>query len=43
MKLTKFSLKFKGGVISVMAFNKMEGKILAKAEAIKRGWDYEVL
>lgn len=43
MKLTKFSFRFKGGVISVMAFNKMEGKILAQAEAIKRGWDYEVL
>lgn len=43
MKLQKFSFKFLGGEITVSAFNKREGKILAQAEAIRRGWNYEVL
>ena len=42
MKLTKYTFNFKGGKISVMAFNKIEGRILAQAEAIKRGWDYTI-
>lgn len=42
MKLTKYTFNFKGGKISVMAFNKIEGRILAQAEAIKRGWDYAI-
>lgn len=43
MKLQKFVFKFLGGEITVSAFNKSEGKILAQAEAIRRGWNYEVL
>lgn len=42
MKLTNFTFKFKGGEITVRAFNKQEAEILAKAEAIKRGWDYTI-
>lgn len=42
MKLTKYTFIFKGGKISVMAFNKIEGRILAQAEAIKKGWDYTI-
>ena len=42
MKLKTFSFRFLGGVITVRAFNKSEGTILAQAEAIQRGWDYEV-
>lgn len=40
MKLTKFTFTFKGGTITVSALNKNQAKILAQAEAIKRGWDY---
>lgn len=43
MRRYPFTFKFIGGEITVMAFNRNEGKILAQAEAIKRGWDYEVL
>ena len=42
MKQTKFTYNFKGGQISVWAFNDIEGRILAQAEAIKRGWDYTI-
>lgn len=42
MKLTKYTFNFKGDKISVMAFNKIEGRILAQAEAIKRGLDYTI-
>lgn len=43
MKLTTYTFKFLGGEISVRAFNKKEAEILAKAEAIKKGWDYTIL
>lgn len=43
MKLTNFTFKFKGGEITVRAFNYNEAKILAKAGAIKRGWDYIIV
>ena len=43
MRKYKFTFNFKGGPIVVWAFNKIQGKILAQAEAIKNGWDYEVL
>lgn len=43
MKLTAFTFNFKGGLITVQAFNDKEAKILAQAEAIKRGWDYTIL
>lgn len=43
MKLSNFTFKFKGGEITVIAFNQTEAMILAQAEAIKRGWDYTIL
>lgn len=42
MKTTPFTFHFKGGEITVRAFNATEARILAQAEAIKRGWDYEI-
>jgi hypothetical protein len=42
MKKTKYSIKFLGGVIDVWAMNYEQAKILAQAEAINRGWNYEV-
>lgn len=42
MKRTKYTFNFKGGQITVWAFNEIEGKILAQAEAIHRGWNYEI-
>lgn len=43
MRKYKFTFKFKGGEISVWAFNKTEAEILAKAEAINKGWDYTII
>ena len=44
MKRSRFVFKFKnGGTIAVYAFNTNEAKILAQAEAIRLGWDYEVV
>ena len=43
MKRFKFTIMFKGGNIEVRAFNYTEAKILAQAEAIKRGWDYTII
>jgi len=42
MKLTNYTFNFKGGKITVRAFNEKEAKILAQAEAIKRGWNCEI-
>ena len=42
MKLTKYTIYFKGGNIVIYALNYNQAKILAQAEAIKKGWDYEV-
>lgn len=42
MKKTQYTFNFKGGQITVRAFNEIEGRILAQAEAIKRGWDYTI-
>ncbi len=42
MKFTKYSIKFLGGVIDVLALDYEQAKILAQAEAIKRGWNYEI-
>ena len=39
MKHRKFTFYFKGGPITVWAFDYEDAKILAQAEAIKRGWD----
>lgn len=43
MKNTKFSIKFLGGVINVWAFNYEQACVLARAEAIKRGWNYQII
>ena len=43
MKHYPFTFRFKGGEITVWAFNSTEAKILAQAEAIQRGWDYTIL
>ena len=43
MKTTPFTFNFKCGPITVRAFNEKEAKILAQAEAIRRGWDYTIL
>ena len=39
MKNKKFTFYFKGGPITVWAFNEEDARILARAEAIKKGWD----
>ena len=43
MKLYSYTFTFKGGKITVRAMNGEAAKILAQAEAIKRGWDYEII
>ena len=43
MKLYSYTFTFKGGKITVRAMNDETAKILAQAEAIKRGWDYEII
>lgn len=39
MKKRAFRFYFKGGPITVQAFNEEDACILARAEAIKKGWD----
>lgn len=39
MKPRKFTFYFKGGPITVWATNDEDARILARAEAIKKGWD----
>lgn len=43
MKKRQFTFNFKGGPITVWAITKEEAEILAKAEAIQKGWSYEIL
>ena len=43
MKETKFTFNFKGGPITVWAFNEREARTLAKAEAIRNGWDNTII
>lgn len=43
MKFKYFTFKFLGGEITVKAMNECQAKILAKAEAIRRGWDYTII
>lgn len=43
MKFTNFTFRFKGGEITVSALNYNQGKILAQAEAIQKGWDFDIL
>lgn len=39
MEQCEFKFYFKGGPITVWAFNEEDARILARAEAIKKGWD----
>ena len=39
MNTRSFKFWFKGGPIVVWAFNEEDARILARAEAIKKGWD----
>lgn len=43
MKQYEFTFNFKGGPITVLAFNYEQAEILAKAEAIKRGWSPKIV
>lgn len=43
MKESAFTFNFKGGPITVYAFRYEQAEILAKAEAIRRGWSYEIV
>lgn len=43
MKFTIFTFNFKGGPITVRAFNYEQARILAQAEAINRCWDHTIL
>lgn len=43
MKERKYTFNFKGGPITVWAMGKERAEILAKAEAIRNGWDYEII
>jgi hypothetical protein len=43
MKTRSFKFWFKGGPIIVWAFNEEDAEILAKAEAIKKGWDSTII
>lgn len=43
MKETQYTFNFKGGPITVWAMGKEQAEILAKAEAIRNGWDYKII
>ena len=43
MKPTKHTIHFAAGSLVVYAMNETEAKILAQAEAIKKGWDYRII
>ena len=43
MKETKYTIRFAAGTLVVYAHNEAEAKILAQAEAIKKGWDYRIV
>lgn len=43
MRTKPFKFYFKGGPIIVWAFNYQDAEILAKAEAIKKGWDSTIM
>lgn len=42
MKPTRYTFNFKGGPITVWAMNLEEAEILAKASAIRNGWDFHI-
>ena len=43
MKPTRYTFNFKNGPITVWAMGREEAEILAKAEAIRKCWDYEII
>lgn len=43
MKETKYTFNFKGGPITVWAFNEREARTLARAAAIRNGWDNTII
>lgn len=43
MKFETYSFRFRGGIITTRALSYTAAKILAQAEAIRRGWDFTVL
>jgi hypothetical protein len=43
MNQTKYTFNFKGRQITVWAFNEREARILARAEAIRNGWDDTII
>ena len=43
MKETKYMIRFAAGTLVVYAMSEAEAKILAQAEAIKKGWDYRII
>lgn len=43
MRHKKYKVFFKHADIIARAFNEKETKILAQAQAIKNGWDYEIV
>lgn len=43
MKYRTYKFRFKDGTIKVRFIGYNSAKVLAQAEAIKRGWDYTVL
>lgn len=43
MKKRQYTFNFKGGPITVWALGYEQAKILAQAEAIKNGWDHEII
>lgn len=43
MKETRYTFNFKGGPVVVWALNEREARTLARAEAIRRGWDNTII
>ena len=43
MKETQYTFNFKGGPITVWALGRERAEILAKAEAIRKGWDCTII
>lgn len=43
MKFKKFTFKFKAGNITVLALHYNVAAVLAQAQAIERGWDYNII
>lgn len=43
MKPTEYTFNFKGGPITVWAFNEREARTLAIAEAIRNGWNDTII